>query len=126
MRVRGDVQPNNAFTVDEMPDRPGYCLVRFFANAQPFEEMTEGLTIRGWCYDEYHLELADSDTLSDDILANFDALLAEAKYRELSRRTVPQLAGEIIQLTEEKADLARQLTDLQLALCEVYEKLMEG
>ena len=37
------------------------------------------MTISGWEYDEYHLELADTGSLADDILANFDTLFAQAK-----------------------------------------------
>ena len=36
----------------------------------------------GWEYDEYHLELADTGSLSEDVLANFDTLLAQAKAAE--------------------------------------------
>ena len=79
MRVRGDVQPSNAFTLEEQPKKPGYYLVRFFENAQEFSEETEGLTVSGWEYDEYHLELADTGSLEEDVLNNYDALLEQAK-----------------------------------------------
>lgn len=82
MRVRGDVQPSNAFTLEEQPKKPGFFLVRFYENAQEFSETRDGLTITGWEYDEYHLELADTGSLSEDVLANFDTLLAQAKAAE--------------------------------------------
>lgn len=82
MRVRGDVQPSNAFTVEEQPKKPGYYLVRFFENAQEFSEEKEGLTVSGWEYDEYHLELADTGSLEEDVLNNYDALLEQAKAAE--------------------------------------------
>ena len=41
MRLRGDVQPSNAFTLEEQPKKPGYYLVRFFENAQEFSEEKE-------------------------------------------------------------------------------------
>ncbi len=82
MRVRGDVQPSNAFTLEEQPKKPGYYLVRFFENAQEFSEETEGLTVSGWEYDEYHLELADTGSLEEDVLNNYDALLEQAKAAE--------------------------------------------
>lgn len=82
MRVRGDNAPSNAFTLEEQPKKPGFFLVRFYENAQEFSETRDGLTITGWEYDEYHLELADTGGLSEDVLANFDTLLAQAKAAE--------------------------------------------
>ena len=82
MRVRGDNAPSNAFTQEEQPKKPGFFLVRFYENAQEFSETRDGLTITGWEYDEYHLELADTGSLSEDVLANFDTLLAQAKAAE--------------------------------------------
>lgn len=82
MRVRGDNAPSNDFTLEEQPKKPGFFLVRFYENAQEFSETRDGLTITGWEYDEYHLELADTGSLSEDVLANFDTLLAQAKAAE--------------------------------------------
>ena len=82
MRVRGDNAPSNALTLEEQPKKPGFFLVRFYENAQEFSETRDGLTITGWEYDEYHLELADTGSLSEDVLANFDTLLAQAKAAE--------------------------------------------
>lgn len=82
MRVKGDNAPSNAFTLEEQPKKPGFFLVRFYENAQEFSETRDGLTITGWEYDEYHLELADTGSLSEDVLANFDTLLAQAKAAE--------------------------------------------
>ena len=82
MRARGDNAPSNAFTLEEQPKKPGFFLVRFYENAQEFSETRDGLTITGWEYDEYHLELADTGSLSEDVLANFDTLLAQAKAAE--------------------------------------------
>ena len=82
MRVRGDVQPSNAFTVEEQPKKPGFCLVRFFENPQEFSEEQGELTVSGWEYDEYHLEMADTGSLEEDVLNNCDALLEQAKAAE--------------------------------------------
>lgn len=82
MRVRGDNAPSNAFTLEEQPKKPGYYLARFFENAQEFSEEKEGLTVSGWEYDEYHLELADTGSLEEDVLNNYDALLEQAKAAE--------------------------------------------
>ena len=82
MRVRGDVQPSNAFTVEEQPKKPGFCLVRFFENPQEFSEEQGELTVSGWEYDEFHLEMADTGSLEEDVLNNYDALLEQAKAAE--------------------------------------------
>lgn len=82
MRVRGEVQPSNAFTVEEQPKKPGFCLVRFFENPQEFSEEQGELTVSGWEYDEYHLEMADTGSLEEDVLNNYDALLEQAKAAE--------------------------------------------
>lgn len=82
MRVRGDVQPSNAFTLEEQPKKPGFCLVRFFENPQEFSEEQGELTVSGWEYDEYHLEMADTGSLEEDVLNNYDALLEQAKAAE--------------------------------------------
>lgn len=82
MRVRGDVQPSNAFTVEEQPKKPGFCLVRFLENPQEFSEEQGELTVSGWEYDEYHLEMADTGSLEEDVLNNYDALLEQAKAAE--------------------------------------------
>lgn len=82
MRVRGDVQPSNAFTVEEQPKKPGFCLVRFFENPQEFSEEQGELTVSGWECDEYHLEMADTGSLEEDVLNNYDALLEQAKAAE--------------------------------------------
>ena len=82
MRVRGDVQPSNVFTVEEQPKKPGFCLVRFFENPQEFSEEQGELTVSGWEYDEYHLEMADTGSLEEDVLNNYDALLEQAKAAE--------------------------------------------
>ena len=68
MRVRGDNAPSNAFSLEEQPNKPGVALVRFYENAEPFEEKRGELTVSGWQYDEYHLELNMYDGLSEDIL----------------------------------------------------------
>ena len=82
MRVRGDNAPSNAFSLEEQPNKPGVALVRFYENAEPFEEKRDELTISGWVYDEYHLELADTGSLEEDVLNNYDALLEQAKAAE--------------------------------------------
>lgn len=133
MRVRGDLQPSNAFTLEEQPKHPGYLLARFFENVATFEETKDGLTVSGYEYDEYHLELADAPGLTDDILTNYSAYLTEAKLKEAEGKTIPDLQDSITQLEAEKAALSEkvstlesQVTETQLALCDVYELALGG
>lgn len=109
MRVRGDLQPGNAFTLEEQPKRPGFVLARFFENVAPFSETNNGLTVSGYEYDEYHLELADTPGLTDDLLANYSAYLTEAKLNEAEKKTIPNLKDSVAQLEAEKATLSAQL-----------------
>ena len=133
MRVRGDAAPSNAFTLEEQPKKPGYVLVRFFENAQEFTETQGDLTISGWEYDEYHLELEDTGGLSEDILNSFEGYLAQAKLLEAETDTVPKLKEKVASLEEERdsllemvSSLEAQVTDAQLALCDVYELALGG
>lgn len=109
MRVRGDLQPSNAFSIEEQPKKPGYCLARFYENAEPFEDHEGGLTIRGWEYDEYCLELFDTGSLQEDILNNYDALLAQAKAEEAERQPLPP---RVDTLEEDTASLSEVLNIL--------------
>ena len=115
MRVRGDNAPSNAFTLEEQPKNPGYALVRFFENPKEFQE----------------LELYDG--LSEDILGNYAGYLAQAKLAEAEGRTIPMLKQQVSDLeadktalTEKVANLEGQVTDAQVALCEVYEIALSG
>lgn len=133
MRVRGDNAPSNAFSLEEQPNNPGVALVRFYENAEPFEEKRDELTISGWVYDEYHLELDMYDGLSEDILGNYDGYLAQAKLHEAEGKTIPALQQQVADLeadktalTEKVTNLEGQVTDAQVALCEVYEIALNG
>ena len=44
MRVRGDNNPGT-FSVEAMPNKPGWCLVRFYENAQEYTEELDETTI---------------------------------------------------------------------------------
>ena len=131
MRVRGDNAPSNAFSLEEQPNKPGVALVRFYENAEPFEEKRDELTISGWVYDEYHLELNMYDGLSEDILGNYAGYLAQAKLHEAEGKTIPSLQQQVADLETDKAALTEkvtslegQVTDTQMALCDVYEQIV--
>ncbi len=85
MRVRGDNAPPNAFTYEAEPKKPGFVLARFYENVAPFEETRDGLTMSGFEYDEYHLELADTGDLQSDILNNYDHYFGVAKQMDAER-----------------------------------------
>ena len=40
MRVRGDLAPSNAFSLEEQPKKPGFVLVRFYGNVEPSRKST--------------------------------------------------------------------------------------
>ena len=128
MRVRGDNAPSNAFSLEEQPNKPGVALVRFYENAEPFEEKRDELTISGGVYDEYHLELNMYDGLSEDILGNYAGYLAQAKLHEAEGKTIPSLQQQVADLETDKAALVTslegQVTDPQMALCDVYEQIV--
>lgn len=133
MKVRGDNAPSNAFTLEEQPKKPGFALVRFFENVQAFEETQGELTVSGYEYDEYHLELPLYDGLADDILNSFDGYLAQAKLLEAEGKTIPTLQQQVADLEADKAALSEkvttletQVTDTQMALCDVYELALGG
>ena len=126
MKVRGDNSPGNAFSMEERPKRPGYVLVRFYENVLPFEEKQGELTVSGYEYDEYHLELEYYDNLSDDILGNYDGYLAQAKLAEAEQLVIPNLQSQVKTLESANDALNTQLTQTQVALCDVYEMVIGG
>lgn len=126
MKVRGDNAPANAFSLEEQPDKPGFCLVRFYENVAPFSETEGELTISGYEYDEYYLELPFYDGISDDILGNFDGYFAQAKLAEAETETIPKLKQQVSNLQSVNEGLTEQITQAQLALCDVYELVIGG
>lgn len=103
MRVRGDVLPSGSFTLEEQPNKPGFCLVRFYENAEPFTETKDGLTVSGYQYDEYHLEMKDTGDLETDVSNNYETLLAQAKALE-GDSSPASLEERVNTLEAEKAD----------------------
>jgi aldehyde:ferredoxin oxidoreductase len=81
MRVRGDNNPGT-FSVEAMPNKPGWCLVRFYENAQEYTEELDETTITGWEYDEYHLE--QPAISQEDIEGNLEVYLRAAKENEVT------------------------------------------
>jgi hypothetical protein len=81
--------PGNAFSLEEQPKRPGFALVRFYENVREFSETRDGLTVSGYEYDEYHLELPDNGDLQDVVLNEYDRLLGEAKRLDAEKTPPP-------------------------------------
>jgi beta-phosphoglucomutase-like phosphatase (HAD superfamily) len=109
MRVKGSSPPQNAFSVEEQPKHPGYVLVRFYENPEPYtqEGIDDQETITGWEYDEYKLEMLDTATIMEDILNAFDSLLQQAKDAEIDSQVFNprENAEQVAQLTQQRADI---------------------
>ena len=81
MRVRGDNDPGT-FSIEAIPNKPGWCLVRVYENVEKYHEQLDETTITGWEYDEYHLE---QPTISqEDIEGNLEVYLRAAKENEVT------------------------------------------
>lgn len=115
MKVKGDNAPSGAFEVEPHPQKPGIAVVRFFENAQPFEEKSGDLTTKGWEYDEYRLEMPLYDGLTLDVAAAYDGYLAQAKAEE------EEAKGPEVSLLELKA--AQTETD-EMAVDQEYRITM--
>ena len=109
MRVHGDVKPPEV-AAGSMPNKPGRAWVRLALNAKQ-ETDKDGHT--GWVYDEYITEVEDTPGLLDEVTANYDNLLREAKANE---KTKADLVAENEELAAQNATLKQQvaaLTDQQ-------------
>lgn len=104
MKVKGDNAPSGAFEVEPHPQKPGIAVVRFFENAQPFEEKSGDLTTKGWEYDEYRLEMPLYDGLTLDVAAAYDSYLAQAKAEERSKNELERMAGSVASLQAAQSD----------------------
>ena len=109
MRVHGDVKPPE-IAAGSMANKPGRAWVRLTLNAKQ-ETNKDGHT--GWVYDEYTTEVEDTPGLLDEVKANYDNLLREAKANEKSKA---DLVAENEELAAQNATLKQQvaaLTDQQ-------------
>lgn len=113
MKVRGDIKPSAAFSIEKQPKHPGYCLVRFYENAKQYTEKIDGKTHTGWEYNEYHLELFNTGNLAADVANNLANFLQQAKDLE------PK--DEIGDLKNEVANLETQLAESDEVCLQLYE-----
>lgn len=65
---------------------PATALVRFYENVAPFSETQGELTISGFEYDEYYLELPFYDGIYDDILGQLRRLFRAGEAAKPKRR----------------------------------------
>lgn len=109
MKVHGDNKPEK-ISANSLPNKPGRAWVRLALNAKQ-ETDKDGHT--GWVYDEYTTEVEDTPGLLDEVTANYDNLLREAKANE---KTKADLVAENEELAAQNATLKQQvaaLTDQQ-------------
>lgn len=111
MKVKGDNAPSGAFEVEPHPQKPHVAVVRFFENAQPFEEKTGDLTTKGWEYDEYRLEMPLYDGLTLDVAAAYDSYLAQAKAEEESKTELERMASSVASLQAAQSDTDSMVVD---------------
>ena len=107
MKVRGTHAPANAFSIEQQPDKPGYVLVRFYANVEPYTEKTEEGTLTGHKYDEYTLLLQDTATLWDDILNDYDRYFQQAVEQEIMQEPYDprNYHAQLLQAEQARADI---------------------
>ena len=109
MKVHGDNKPEK-ISANSQPNKLGRAWVRLTLNAKQ-ETDKDGHT--GWVYDEYTTEVEDTPGLLDEVTANYDNLLREAKANEKSKA---DLVAENEELAAQNATLKQQvaaLTDQQ-------------
>lgn len=109
MKVRGDVKPPEV-AAGSMPNKPGRAWVRLTLNAKQEKDADGHIS---WVYDECITEVEDTPGLLDEVTANYDNLLREAKANE---KTKADLVAENEELAAQNATLVQQvaaLTDQQ-------------
>lgn len=94
MKVRGDSSPSAAFSLEDIPKKPGMLLARFFANAHKVYETYDSTTAQLWEWDEYHMELRGYPALPTDIEANIQSYLEQAISIEAEQMQLETLSEE--------------------------------
>ena len=114
MKVHGDNKPEK-ISAGSMPNKPGRAWVRLTLNAKQ-ETDEDGHT--GWVYDEYTTEVEHTPGLLDEVAANFDALLLEAKANEKSKAQLVA-ENEALQKTVSDNDAMNVDQEYRLTLLEL-------
>lgn len=121
MRVRGDTRPATLFSLESIPKKPGKVLCRFYQNVRKYNQTSEGVTVIGWQWDEYHLELPDYASLEADVTANAEALLKEAISVEEEENRIPDLLEAKKLLEAQVAAQADQMDFYEDCIVEMAE-----
>ena len=116
MKVTSSTSPHNKFTVSPDPREPATTIIRFYDNITQISE--------GYEYDEYHLSLPYYKNLSVDIEANISPYFSAAMKTEApnQEKQIALLQSENAILKAKVAELAKNLDNTSLALCDIYEK----
>lgn len=86
MKVQGSEYPA-PFSINPIPNKPGWFLCRFTENPRETED--------GWEYDEYHLEQRGlKESIESNIMGNYDVFLSAAKATEAPSET-DQLRADV-------------------------------
>ena len=105
MKVHGDVKPPE-IAAGSQPNKPGRAWVRLTLNAK---QETDKDGHNSWVYDEYITEVEDTPGLLDEVKANYDNLLREAKANEKSKA---DLVAENEEQQAQNATLRQQVAAL--------------
>ena len=110
MKVNGSVDPGS-FKLELLPNVPGFALARFFENVEETEE--------GFQYDEYRLRLLYYPNLEQDIEANFQLFVQQAKAQEEQDKSSDE------KITDNRNRTDKQIGDVEDAVCELDEIIGE-
>jgi hypothetical protein len=116
MKVTSSTSPDKKFSVSPDPRDPSTAIIRFYDNITQISE--------GYEYDEYHLSLPYYKNLSVDIEANISPYFSAAMKTEApsQEKQIALLQSENAILKAKVAELAKNLDNTSLALCDIYEK----
>ena len=116
MKVTSSTSPDKKFSVSPDPRDPSTAIIRIYDNITQISE--------GYEYDEYHLSLPYYKNLSVDIEANISPYFSAAMKTEApnQEKQIALLQSENAILKAKVAELAKNLDNTSLALCDIYEK----
>ena len=106
MRVNGGANPGS-FSLELLPNVPGFALARFFENVVETED--------GFEYDEYRLKLLYYPGLEQDIEANLALFVQQAKAEEEQDKSVDD------KVADSEGRTGAAISDVEDAVCELDE-----
>ena len=117
MKVHGDNKPEK-ISANVIPNKPGRAWVRICLNAE--QEFDENNNPIGWVYDEYTTEVEYTPNLQEEVEANYDRLLAEAKANEKSKA---DLVADNESLQQENSKLKERQAFLEDCIAEMASQV---